>query len=184
MGAMTCDWCEERFEGFLDGALSAGEHARLLRHVDRCENCRGLLEELRVVDALLLAPRSVELPANFTCATMADVHAMPLPQTRCAPITASLVAYIVAAWSLAGAAVLIAPNAVLSAGKNALAIAVTVLAATAGLAHVIGHLGDRGDVSSWTTVAGGVVIADGIVLVAVVAALRAARPRIGERLRW
>jgi hypothetical protein len=49
---------------------------------------------------------------------------------------------------------------------------------------VLAHLGDRGAVSSWTTVAGGVVIADGIVLVAVVAALRGLRPRIGERLRW
>jgi len=47
-------------------------------------------------------------------------------------------------------------------------------------------------VSSWTTVAGGVVIADGVVLVAVAAALRAApfvrlragSPRIAGRLRW
>jgi anti-sigma factor RsiW len=184
MGSMTCDWCEERFESFLDDALSAGDRARLRLHVDGCENCRGLLEELRVVDALLLAPRAVELPANFTVATMADVHAMPLPQPRCAPITASLVAYVVAAWSLVAAALLIAPDAVLSAGKNVLAVGTTVLGAIAGLSHVLGHFGDRGDVTSWTTFAGGVVIADGIVLVAVVAALRAARPRIGERLRW
>jgi len=189
---VTCSWCEERFERFLDGDLGAGERTRLLAHVDRCAGCRGLLEELRVVDALLLEPRTVELPPNFTHATMADVRAMPPPCASRAPIAASLVAYIVATWSLAGAALLIAPNAVLGAGRNALVVAGTVLAALAGLQHTFVHLGDRGDVSSWTTVAGGVVIADGVVLVAVAAALRAApfvrlragSPRIAGRLRW
>ena len=181
---MTCSWCEERFERFLDGALGAGERARLLMHVDRCTACGGLLEELRVVDALLLAPRTVELPPDFTVATMADVHAMPLPHARRAPIAASLVAYIVGAWSLAAAALLIAPDAILGAGHNALVTGGTVLAAVAGLGHVVVHLGDRGDVSSWTTLAGGVIVADGLILVAAVAVLRAVRPRIAERLRW
>ena len=181
---MTCSWCEERFERFLDGVLSDGERARLLGHVDRCEQCRGLLEELRVVDALLLEPRTVELPSNFTFATMSDVRAMPLPRARRAPIAASLVAYIVGAWSLAGAAFLIAPDAVLTFGKNTLVVSGTVLAASAGLGHVFARLGDRGDMSSWTTVAGGVVIADGLVLVAVAAAFRALRPRNARRLRW
>jgi hypothetical protein len=188
---VTCSWCEERFERFLDGALTAGERARLLAHVDGCAACRGLLEELRVVDALLLAPRTIELPANFTVTMMADVHALPPPAARRSPIAATLVAYTVAAWSLAGAAVVIAPHTVLSAGRNALAIAATVLGAFVGLQHTFVHLGDRGDVSSWTILAGGVVIADGVVLVAVAAALRAAPfvglragSRIAGRLRW
>ena len=79
---------------------------------------------------------------------------------------------------------LIAPDAVLGASRNTLAVAGTVLAALAGLEHTFVHLGDRGAVGSWTTVAGGIVIADGLVLLAVAAALRAARPRIAERLRW
>jgi len=181
---VTCSWCEERFEQYLDGALTDGERARLLSHVDRCANCCGLLEELRVVDALLLQPRAVELPANFTSATMADVREMALPCARHAPITASLVAYIVGAWSLLGAAYLIAPEHVLAFAKSALADGNTVLGAIGGLGHVVAHLGDRGDVSSWTTVAGGVVIADGIVLVAVAAAVRFVRPRVAGRLRW
>lgn len=184
MGAVSCSWCEERFEGFLDGALSAGERARLLAHVDGCDACRGLLEELRVVDALLLQPRTVELPPNFTFATMADVRAMPPPCAHRAPIAASLVAYIVTAWSLLGAAYLIAPNVVLAAGRDALAVANTVLAAFAGIGHTLAHLGSRGDTSSWTTIAGGVILADVLVLVAVAAVLRAARPRIAGRLRW
>lgn len=181
---MICSWCEERFERFLDGHLTPGEHCRLLAHVDRCDACRSLLEELRVVDALLLAPRTVELPPNFTVATMADVRAMPPPLCRHAPIAASLIAYVVGAWSLVLAALLISPDAVLGAGRSALGAAGTLVAALGGLQHTVVHLGDRGDMSSWTTVAGGVVIADGIVLVAVVAAVRAVRPRIVERTRW
>jgi anti-sigma factor RsiW len=180
---VTCNWCEERFERFLDGALTAGERARLLAHVDGCDACRGLLEELRVVDALLLAPRTIELPENFTVTTMADVHALPAPAKCRAPVIATLVAYVVAAWSLAGAAVLIAPDAVLHAARNVLALAGRWLAVFAGLQHSFVHLGDRGDVSSWTTVAGGIIIADGVVLVGVAIALRA-RPRIAGRLRW
>jgi hypothetical protein len=184
MGAVTCDWCEERFEHFLDDVLGAGERARLLAHVDGCDPCRGLLEELRVVDALLLAPRAVELPANFTFATMTDVRAMPVPCARRAPITASLVAYIVGAWSLVGAAFLIVPQHMLAFVQHTLAVTSTVLAALGGLGHVFAHFGDRGDVSSWTTVAGGVIIADALAVVAVYAALRFVRPRIAERLRW
>ena len=50
---MNCSWCEERFERLLDGLLNAAETARLRAHVDACAACSGLLEELRVVDALL-----------------------------------------------------------------------------------------------------------------------------------
>lgn len=181
---MTCSWCEERFERFLDGDLSDGERARLLRHVDGCDACRGLLEELRVVDGLLLAPRAVELPSNFTVATMADVHALPLPSARRAPITATLVAYIVGAWSLVGAAFLIVPQHMLALAQNALRAGATILGAFSGLEHVVERLDVRGDVSSWTTVAGGIVIADGLVLVAVVLTLRGLRARNAERLRW
>jgi anti-sigma factor RsiW len=184
VGSLTCDWCEERFEPFLDDALSAGERARLLGHVDDCDACRGLLEELRVVDALLLEPRTIELPENFTFATMADVHAMPLPCARRAPIAALLAAYIAGAWSLVGAAFLIIPQHMTAFVQHTLAVTSTVLAALGGIGHVFAHLGDRGDMSSWTTVAGGVILADALVVVAVVAALRFVRPRIVERLRW
>ena len=181
---MNCDQCRERFERFLDGRVTAVERARMAAHVDACAACRGLLEELRVVDALLRDPRAIELPADFTAATMAGVHALTPPPARRVPLAASLVSYVVAAWSLAGAAFLISPAGVLSAGKTSLAVANTVLVAVAGIGHVVVHLGDRGDVRSWTTLAGGVAIADGLLLAAIGAALRAARPRIVERLRW
>jgi len=158
---VTCSWCEERFERFLDGALTPGDHARLLAHVDRCDPCRSLLEELRVVDALLLAPRTIELPPNFTFATMADVRAMPPPCPLRTPLAASLIAYVVAAWCLAGAALLIAPNAVLGFGRSVLAVAGTVLGALAGLHSLVNF--------------SAMIIADLIVLLAIAVVLRALR---------
>jgi hypothetical protein len=181
---VNCSWCEERFEGFLDGVLAAGERAHLVHHVDACDDCRALLEELRVVDALLLTPRTVELATNFTFATMAELRSMPLPRPRRLPVNAYVVSYLVAAWSLIGASFLIAPTTILAAGETTFDVAHNVLVAAGGLGHVAIHLGDRGDVSSWTTVAGGVLIADAAIALALVFGLRAVRPRIAQRLRW
>lgn len=169
---MTCSWCEERFERFIDGDLSDGECARLLAHAGACNACGGLLEELRVVDALLLSPSTVELPENFTFATMADVRAMPHPCPLRTPLAATLVAYVAGAWSLLGAAALIAPQHLLSASRSVYAVAATILGAFAGLWHAFAPLGH------------GVLIADVVVLAGVVLLACAARPRIAEHLRW
>ena len=169
---MTCSWSEERFERFIDGDLSSGDRARLLAHVDACDACLGLLEELRVVDALLLTPRTVDLPENFTFATMADVKAMPHPCPLRTPLAATLIAYVVGAWSLVVAAALIAPQHLLMVCRNAYAVATTIFAAFAGLWHAFAPLGQ------------GMVIADLVVLAGVAALVRAASPRISERLRW
>jgi hypothetical protein len=136
--SVTCSWCEERFERFLDGHVSDAERARLLGHVDSCAPCSGLLEELRLV----------------------------------------------AAWCLIGAASLIMPAAVLTFATGALNIARDVLYAFGGVGRVIAHLPGRANPGSWTVAAGSVVVADALVLVALVAAVRILQPRIAERLRW
>ncbi len=76
---MNCSSSEDRFEEYLDGTLAPAVRVRLRAHLDGCGSCQGMLEELRVVDALIAAPRSVELPENFTFATMAEVRALPRP---------------------------------------------------------------------------------------------------------
>lgn len=180
---MSCSWCEERFERSLDGLLTAAEDARLRAHVDACDPCRSLLEELRVVDGLLLEPRAVDLPANFTHSTMADVHALPAPCAGAAPIAAALTAYVVAAWSLIGAAFIISPGTVFAAGNATRAGTTTVLVALGALGHVVAHVGDRANVGSWT-LAAGVAAVDGLLLAgAGILALRLARPRNAQRLR-
>jgi predicted anti-sigma-YlaC factor YlaD len=181
---VTCSWSEERFERFLDGDLMPAERTRLVAHVDACDPCRSLLEELRVVDALLLRPRAIEPEPNFTCKTMAEVRALPLPAARRGRLPAYLVCYLVAAWLLIGAGFLLAPQTMHALGETSLDVARTVAVALGGVWHVAIHLGDRGELTSWTTFAGGIVLVDAMLVVAIVASARIAAPWLAERQRW
>jgi anti-sigma factor RsiW len=181
---VTCNWCEERFERFVDGACTDAERVRLLAHVDTCNACRGLLEELRVVDGLLLGPRAIELPADFTHATMADVHALPLPQASRRPMLAWLVSFMAGAWCLIGAASLIAPTTVLGTLQTAVHVAHELGGMLGAMGRMLAHIASRGDLASWSTVAGGIVLADVLALALLIAVVRFARPRLTSRLRW
>jgi hypothetical protein len=52
------------------------------------------------------------------------------------------------------------------------------------MGRMLAHIAGRGDLMSWTTVAGGIVLADALALVVLIAAVRFARPRLASRLRW
>jgi anti-sigma factor RsiW len=181
---VTCSWSEERFERYIDGNVIGAERDRLLAHVDECTSCRGLLEELRVVDGLLIGPRAVELPSDFTSATMAGVHALPEPVAQKPCVAAWLVSFLVAGWALIGAASLIMPTTMLAAGAATVRLSRDVLPAMGAVGHALMHLGSRGNLSTWTAAAAGVVFADCVVVVALLVLLRIARPRFAERLRW
>ena len=180
---MNCAQSEERFERFLDDDLNPRDRSALLAHVDACANCRGLLEELRVVDALLLEPRTVTLAPNFTFATMAEVRALPAPAVTHAPVAAYAVCYLVATWSLIAAAFLIAPEWIRAAAATVVGVAQAVLAALGGIGHVAARLSVRGDVSWWTTFVGGVLLVDVMLALMLAGAVRVARPLLAERLR-
>lgn len=181
---MTCSWSEERFERFLDGDVNGPERERLLAHVDACSSCSGLLEELRVVDGLLVVPTPVELPADFVAATMAEVQALPEPVCTNRPVLAWLTSFVVGGWALIAAATLIMPATMIAIGTLWLQVARDIFSAFGGVGHVFGHLGSRGTLSSWTVAAGGIMLADIAVLVAVIAASRILGPRLSGRLRW
>jgi anti-sigma factor RsiW len=87
---------------FVDGTLSNSAHARVEAHVATCADCASLLEELRVVDALLVSPRILEPAPNFTFAVMADVRTMHAPHPHHRISFAALGAYIVFAWIAIG----------------------------------------------------------------------------------
>lgn len=174
---MTCNSSEALFEGFLEGELVPRERAALLAHVDACTACRGLLEELRVVDALLLEPRAVCLAPNFTFATMAEVRALPAPRVQRPPVLAFTVSYLVAAWLLVGAAFLLAPQVVRASGMLAAELVHSIAGALRGFERAFSGNGDA------TVLVGCTFALDLTVLVAIGTALTFARPRLAERLR-
>jgi anti-sigma factor RsiW len=178
---VSCSSAEALFEAYLDDALAPARRARLLRHVNGCGACKGVLEELRVVDALLVAPRTVDLPENFTFATMAEVRALRRPQTSSAPLYAYLVSYLVAAWLLVGAGFLLAANTMRAIGETVLDLS-GQLARTLGS---IGHAGARvaGDFGPLGTFVGAAIVLDVVVVVALVVGFAVVRPRIADRLR-
>jgi anti-sigma factor RsiW len=178
---VSCSSSEALFEGYLDDTLIPAQRARLLTHLRTCGRCKGVLDELRVVDALLAAPRAVELPENFTFATMAEVRSLPRPQVSRAPVFAYLVSYLIAAWLLIGAGFLLAPSAMWAVGESA-------LDASGGLARSFGavaHAGARliGDVGSLGTLLGAAIVLDVAVALALVVGFTVVRPRLAERLR-
>lgn len=100
---MHCSYSEARLDAYVDGTLPPRERARVAAHLPGCIDCTSLLEELRVIDALLLVPRQLEPAANFTFKVMAEVRPLPAPHVRRTPALPVLATYIVFAWAAIGA---------------------------------------------------------------------------------
>ena len=178
---MSCNSSEALFEQYLDDTLLPAQRARLLGHLRTCGRCKGVLDELRVVDALISSPRHVELPENFTFATMAEVWTLPRPQVSTVPVIAYVVAYLVAAWLLIGAGFLLASSALRATGETALDVSAQLVRSFG----IVGHAGTRalGDFGSLGTLLGGVIVLDVVVVVMLVVGVVIVRPRLAEHLR-
>jgi hypothetical protein len=179
---MNCSSAEALFERFLEDELPAGQRSSLLSHVDLCAGCGGVLEELRVVDALLLAPRQIELAPNFTFATMAEARAVPPPGSSPPPIRAYLVSYLAAAWLVAGAAVLVAPQMMHVLAGTIVDVARNIADAVGGLGAVMARLFGRGG-NVLTALLGALLALDVLLVAGFGFALKHVRPRLVERLR-
>ncbi len=179
---MNCSSAEKFFEPFLDGTLPAPQHTGLLMHVDACAACRGILEELRVVDALLVTPRQIELAPNFTFATMAEVRALPPPRPYRTPVRAYLVSYLAAAWLLTGAAMLLAPQTMHALAGAVLDTARSIADAVGGLGTVIARLFGHGG-NTLTAALGALLGLDVLLALGIALALKYVRPRLPERSR-
>jgi anti-sigma factor RsiW len=178
---VSCNSSEALFEGYLDGTLLPAQRARLLAHVNACGRCKGVLGELRVVDALLAGPPRVDLPPNFTFATMAEIGSLPRPHVSSAPVFAYLLSYLVAAWLLIGAGLLLAGTALRASGETALDLSAQLIR-TAG---VFAHAGERaaGDFGVLGTMVGAVLALDVAFALVLVFGVTVVRPRLAERLR-
>lgn len=178
---MRCELSELHFEELLEGTLAPRLRAELTSHLESCAKCSAVLEELRVVDALLLSPRSLEPPLNFTFKTMAEIRAMPAPTPvrRSWPWLFAL--YLALSWIAIGAWFALGrPDA-----QGAFALAAETIRHTFGALDGIARVAGTGFGLGYAGVAGAVsflLIADLAVLFAVLFVRSVVRPRLAAHL--
>jgi anti-sigma factor RsiW len=94
---MRCSSCKLLLARYWERTLDSRQAARVEAHLRTCARCNKLLDEIKVVDALLVTTNAPELPADFTAAVMHATKA-PRPQRGRGLLWASIVAYVVLAW--------------------------------------------------------------------------------------
>lgn len=138
---MRCSSCEILLDRYVEATLQPRQMSAVSAHLKTCDRCAELVNELRVVDALMATTKSVDLPANFTFAVMAEARTMPVAAERRLSVWSLLVFYIVAAWiALSGGFALLDPRVtfVRHAFTGVWSGALEVVAAVAGIAHGVG----------------------------------------------
>ena len=50
---MRCSSCEPLLDRYIEGTLKARQMLDITEHLSECADCRELLDELKVIDALL-----------------------------------------------------------------------------------------------------------------------------------
>lgn len=107
---VRCSSCEPLLDAYLEGTLSARQLRTVGTHVGACSACRGLLAELRVVDALLTTAKAPNVGANFT-ATVVSAARDTQPRTRQRlPIGLALLLYLGIAWAATAVMIFRTPN--------------------------------------------------------------------------
>ena len=77
---MRCSSCEPLLDRYLEGTLTPRGMIDTAAHIKSCGACARLVDEVKVVDALLFTTDVPELPANFTFAVMAEARSLPAPK--------------------------------------------------------------------------------------------------------
>jgi hypothetical protein len=171
---MRCTSSRLLFEGLLEGALPAGAHSGLVTHLERCADCSGLFEELRVVDALLLRAPAPEPPDDFTQRTMEQLGRTPPPRANLMPVVEILTAYVIASWLMFVSALIFDGVQARSALAAAFAIWSAEAGAVGSLMHGLIRAFDS-SLSGLTAISIGTLALDvtaGIALIAVYRAMR------------
>jgi anti-sigma factor RsiW len=138
---VRCSSCEVLLDRYVEATLPPRQMAAISAHLKTCDACAELVNELRVVDALMATTKSVDLPANFTFAVMAEARTTPVAVERRLSVWSLLIFYLVAAWiALSGAFALLGPR--VAYVQHALAAvwsgAANVFATVTGVAHGVG----------------------------------------------
>jgi anti-sigma factor RsiW len=177
---VRCSWCEKQLDSYLEGTLPPRLVSSVEAHLRDCSACRAIIEQARVVDALLNTTRSPDLAPNFTFAVMAHVRELPISTVRSPLLIAWLSFYLVAAWiALSGAYALFgryvpALAAPLRAAQTWLA---SLLATTSATAHAVAPLAPPVLLVGITA-----LLVDAVLAIGVLVFYRTVRPRLAARL--
>jgi anti-sigma factor RsiW len=177
---MRCSSSEPLLDEFVDGTLPLETHARVAAHAEECASCGSLLAELRVIDALLLAPRRLEPAPNFNFAVMAEVRSMPRPHASRFHALPVLGIYLAFAWSVIGFFFIAGKSAAHSALAFVSAALSSAASSFASVAAATSHLlaGQSLEISA----AMAAILGFDLVAVAVaVVGLNVLRPRLAAR---
>ena len=107
---MRCSSCEPLLDRYLEGTLTPRQMIDTAAHVRTCAACARLVEEVKVVDALLFTTDVPELPTNFTFALMAEARTLPAPKPIQHRLWSFVALYLTAAW-IAALALFVASGA-------------------------------------------------------------------------
>jgi anti-sigma factor RsiW len=173
---VRCSSCEPLLDRYLEGTLSSRQMAAVSSHVRACDRCSSLVQELRVVDALLGSTKAVAIAPNFSFAVMAEVRTIPMVERRAISPWSVLWFYLVGAWiALGGTYALFGVNTPWLKNLAAMFLvpAREMFAAIGGIAHSFGSA-----LPLTIGVVGAVLFLDALLAGALVLFIRTIRPRL------
>jgi anti-sigma factor RsiW len=166
---------------FIEGTLPPHQMRNVAEHIEECDDCRALLEEVKVIDGLLATTRVPGLPENFTFAVMAELNSMPAPRARQHPVWSFLVLYSAAVWAAVVAAMVFtgtSPGVAIATISTAIGkVGLLASAFTAGISHGMTHA-----MPSLAAFGFGVLIIDIAIACAFALLYFIVRPRLAARL--
>jgi anti-sigma factor RsiW len=107
---VRCSSCEPLLDRYLEGTLTPRQMIDTAAHIRSCAACARLLDEVKVIDALLFTTDTPELPTNFTFAVIAETRSLPAPKPLQHRLWSFVTLYLTAAW-IAALALFVASGA-------------------------------------------------------------------------
>ncbi len=107
---MRCLSCEPLLDAYLEATLGRRQMHDVALHLRRCRTCESLLDELRIIDALLATTRPPRVGSDFTAAVVSATRAEHLRSGKRIALWIPLLAYLAAAWALVAAAAFRGPE--------------------------------------------------------------------------
>jgi anti-sigma factor RsiW len=136
---VRCSSCEPLLDRYLEGTLTPRQMIDTAAHIRACGACARLIEEVKVVDALLFTTDVPALPANFTFAVMAETRSLPAPKPYRHRLWSFVALYLAAAWIAAFALFAVSGLSLAKAGAAIAAgfgsLAQSFSGGAAGIAH-------------------------------------------------